>query len=175
MVLVAAPAHAVTASPPHVITGALDRGFTRVGRSRIHGTGVFAKRKIPKGSRIIEYTGARVSLDVVVAESTDGLPASAYAFRLNDATIIDGARDGNDARFINHSCEPNCEALSFDDHMYIYALRDIPRGEELTFDYHLSAMTPRRVSKREREAYPCRCGSQGCRGTMLAPRPTQSR
>ena len=158
------------AAPVRVRTGVANRDFIRVGRSPIDGTGVFAKRKIPKGARIIEYTGARVPIDAVVAVQAEGPPAAVYAFRLNETTIIDGACGGNDSRYVNHSCAPNCEALCFDDHMYFYALRDIPRGEELTFDYRLNASSPRRPTKRARAAYACRCGSPHCRGTMLARR-----
>lgn len=156
-------------------TRVVDRDFIRVGRSRIDGTGVFAKRKIPRGARIIEYTGARLPIDAVVAVANEGPPAAVYAFRLNDTTIIDGACGGNDARYVNHSCAPNCEALCFDDHMYFYALRDIARGEELTFDYRLNASSKRRPTKRAREAHACRCGSTNCRGTMLARRSARSR
>ena len=154
-----------------VIQKALDRDFTRVGRSRIAGKGVFAKRKIPKGARIIEYLGERVLISQFLVEITEGKPASMYAFRLNDSFIIDGAHNGNDARFINHSCEPNCEAYVFDDRAYIYAIRDILRGEELTFDYQLQRTIKSRVSKRDKEQYRCLCGSANCRGTMIAAKP----
>ena len=170
-----AAAGALNARRVQVTTGVVNRDFIRVGRSRIDGTGVFAKRKIPKGARIIEYTGARVPINEVVAVADEGLPAPVYAFRLNETTIIDGACGGNDSRFVNHSCAPNCEALSFDDHMYFYALRDIARGEELTFDYRLNASSTRRPTKRAREAHACRCGSATCRGTMLARRSARSR
>lgn len=164
----------MTAATVRVTTRVADRDFIRVGRSRIEGTGVFAKRKIPKGARIIEYTGARVPIDAVVAVANDGPPAAVYAFRLNATTIIDGACGGNDSRYVNHSCAPNCEALCFDDHMYFYALRDIPRGDELTFDYQLNASAEGRPTKRARAAHACRCGSPVCRGTMLARRSTRS-
>lgn len=157
-----------------VTKGVVDRDFIRVGRSRIEGTGVFAKRKIPKGARIIEYIGARVPVDAVVAVANDVPPAAVYAFRLNETTIIDGACGGNDSRYVNHSCAPNCEALCFDDHMYFYALRDITRGEELTFDYRLNASSTRRPTRRARVAHACRCGSANCRGTMLARRSARS-
>jgi SET domain-containing protein len=87
-----------------VTTRVPDRDFIRVGRSRIEGKGVFAKRKIPRGSRIIEYIGTRVPVaKLFAAVPGDGKPAAVYAFRLNDTTVIDGARGGNDSRFINHS------------------------------------------------------------------------
>jgi SET domain-containing protein len=152
----------------HVIQKALDRDFIRVGKSRIQGRGVSAKRKIPKGTRIIEYVGERVPVSQFMVEVLGGKPASIYAFRLNESFVIDGARDGNDARFINHSCEPNCEVYVFDDRAYVYAMRDIKRGEELTFDYQLQSSTRRAISKTDSEKYRCNCGSEHCRGTMIA-------
>ncbi len=146
-----------------------NRDFIRVGRSRIEGTGVFAKRKIPRGTRIVEYIGARVPVSKFLVEISEGKPASIYAFRLNDSILIDGAVGGNESRFINHSCEPNCEAYVFDDRAYIYAMRDITRGEELTFDYQLQRTIRSRVSKKDKEQYPCLCGSPHCRGSMIAP------
>ena len=146
-----------------------NRDFIRVGRSRIEGTGVFAKRKIPRGTRIVEYVGARVPVSKCLVEISEGKPASIYAFRLNDSILIDGAVGGNESRFIIHSCEPNCEAYVFDDKAYIYAMRDITRGEELTFDYQLQRTITSRVSKKDKEQYPCHCGSPHCRGSMIAP------
>jgi uncharacterized protein len=145
-----------------------DRNFTRVGASRIEGKGVFARRRIPRGTRIMEYLGERRTLSSVVLESLDET-ARTYLIRLNDQIIIDGAVGGSDARFVNHGCDPNCEVYAFDDHLYLYASRDILRGEELTFDYRLGFVvgTPR---GRAREQYACRCGSANCRGTMLASR-----
>lgn len=144
-----------------------ERDFTRVGRSRIEGRGVFAKRRIPRGTRIFEYAGERRTLSWLVSNATEA--DRTYLFRLNEQIIIDGSTNGNDARFINHGCEPNCEAYVFDDRLYIYAMRDIVRGEELTFDYRLSNAfeTPRRKAT---SLYACACGSPKCRGTMLAPR-----
>lgn len=151
-----------------VLQGALDRDFTRVGRSRIAGKGVFAKRKIPMGSRIIEYKGKRVPISKLVTEIHNGKQKNTYIFRVTEGTVIDGAVGGNDSRFINHSCEPNCEAFVFDDRAYIYAKRDIVRGEELTFDYKLQSATPRKLTKEDKQLYACLCGSPNCRGTMIA-------
>jgi SET domain-containing protein len=125
-----------------------NRDFIRVGRSRIEGTGVFAKRKIPKGTRIIEYTGKRLSREKLFVEM-------------------------NDARFINHSCEPNCEAYIFNERVYLYAMRDITRGEELSFDYQLTPAFGTSQKKSRKDAYLCLCGSKSCRGTMLAKRNRQ--
>ena len=158
----------MSAATVKVTTRVPRRDFIRVGHSRIQGTGVFAKRKIPRGSRIIEYVGAHVPLRALVALQADGPSAMVYAFRLDETTVIDGARGGNDSRFINHSCEPNCEAYRFDGHMYIYAMRDIPRGEELTFDYRLGAPAGPGARKRALSDHACHCGSATCRGTMVA-------
>lgn len=142
-----------------------DRDFLRVGRSRIEGTGVFAKRRIHRGARIIEYCGERVAADRLLAPNVGSESARIYAFRLNETEVIDGARGGNASRFINHSCAPNCEAYAFDDRLYIYALADIVRGEELTFDYKL-APPPGVQAETGPESQACSCGAAACRGTM---------
>jgi len=144
-----------------------NRDFVRLGRSRIEGKGLFAKRKIPKGTRIIEYAGKRLPVDNLWIEVDPKKPGHTYLFRLNETTVIDGAQGGNESRFINHSCDPNCEPYGFDGNMYIYAMRDIVRGEELTFDYKLTAS--RNNPERERQTkdeHICRCGAANCRGTM---------
>ena len=142
-----------------------DRDFIRTGRSRIEGKGVFAKRRIHRGARIIEYTGARIPADRLLKLVGNGKPSRFYTFRLNETIVIDGERGGNASRFINHSCEPNCEAYCFDDRIYIYAMIDIARGQELTFDYKL-APPPRRRPKNGSNEYACFCGAAKCRGTM---------
>jgi SET domain-containing protein len=92
-----------------------DRDFIRVGKSRIAGTGVFAKRRIHWGARIIEYIGKRRFHSELLQEIVAGKPASVYLFEVHAGVSIDGAIGGNESRFINHSCEPNCEANVFDD------------------------------------------------------------
>jgi uncharacterized protein len=149
------------------ISAPKDRDFIRVGQSRIQGRGVFAKRKIPKGTRVVEYLGDRIPLENSLRDLTPGEPASVYVVYLDETTVIDGARNGNDARFINHSCNPNCEAYGLGEHVYIYSMCEIIRGQELTFDYKLASTTGRRRIKQNAEAYRCRCGSVNCRGTML--------
>ncbi|HZK76278.1 MAG TPA: SET domain-containing protein-lysine N-methyltransferase [Candidatus Kapabacteria bacterium] len=145
-----------------------NRDFIRVGRSRIEGTGVFAKRKIPKGTRIIEYLGRRIPVGTLLTECTEGEPFRTYSFGVNETTMIDATVGGNDARFINHSCEPNCEAYVFEDRVYIYAMRDITRNEELTFDYKLGPAIKGARKKYDMTRFACNCGSPHCRGTMLA-------
>jgi SET domain-containing protein len=151
-----------------VIDHALDRDLIRVGKSRIDGRGVFAKRKIPKGARIIEYKGKRRPTPDFVPEGENGEPARVYVFALREGVVIDPEIGGNEARFINHSCEPNCEIYKFKDRAYVYAQRAVARGEELTFDYQLRKASGAASNKADAKKYACNCGSKKCRGTMLA-------
>ena len=151
-----------------VIDHALDRDLIRVGRSTIEGRGVFAKRKIAKGARIIEYKGKRRPTPDFVPEGENGEVAPVYVFALREGVVIDPEIGGNDARFVNHSCEPNCEVLTFEDRAYVYASREIARGEELTFDYQLGKASGAASSNADAKKYACHCGSKKCRGTMLA-------
>jgi SET domain-containing protein len=142
-----------------------------VKHSPIHGSGVFARRKIPAGSRIIEYRGERISWDEAERRAEQrGQPVNhTYFFSLSDGRVIDGARRGNEARFINHACEPNCEAMEHEDgRVYIYALREIERGEELHYNYAL--IYEGRHTPAIKRAFACRCGTLGCKGTYLAPK-----
>lgn len=132
--------------------------------SGIHGRGVFATRTIRKGSRIIEYTGKRMSWDETPSDSTD---PHTFLFLLDNGEVINPEIGGNDARWINHSCEPNCEALEEDDgRIFIYALRTLRPGEELSYDYAMEIDEPR--TKALEKAHACLCRSPNCRGTLLA-------
>jgi len=143
-----------------------------VRRSEIAGLGVFATRRIASGERIIEYRGERISpseADSRYAEVSEE-NALVVLFSVDDRTVIDGAVHGNDARYINHSCEPNCEAVTERRRIWIYALRDIGPREELTYDYHLIGDDDQNTRVR---AYACRCGAPSCRGTMYAEQAKQ--
>lgn len=157
-----------------VIDYALDRDLIRVAKSPIDGHGVFAKRKIPKGARIIEYKGKRRPTPDFVPEGENGKAAPVYVFALREGVVIDPEIGGNDARFVNHSCEPNSEVYTFKDRAYVYAKREIARGEELTFDYQLRKASGAASSKAHAKKYACNCGSKKCRGTMLARKPRRS-
>ncbi len=142
-----------------------------VRRSTIHGHGVFARRAIRSGTRIVEYLGERISPAEAEArgDHREAEPGHVLLFAVDKKTLIDAARGGNAARFINHSCAPNCEAVMEDRRIFIESTRGIALGEELTYDYHLSyegAHTPRILAR-----YRCRCGAPDCRGTMLDPKP----
>lgn len=142
----------------------------RIRRSRIHGRGAFAVRPISKGTRIIEYVGERISPREAERRYDDGKRGLIHVllFSVDRKTEIDAGVGGNEARFINHSCDPNCEAVLEDKRVYIEAVRDIPAGTELTYDYRLEG--PGVLSAEERKRYACRCGAPNCRGTQLAPR-----
>jgi uncharacterized protein len=140
-----------------------------VRESPLHGLGVFAARRIRKGTRVIEYLGERVSHGEADRryEDKDADDAHTFLFIVDSRTVIDAGVGGNEARFINHGCEPNCESVIENRRVFIDALRAIEPGEELTYDYQI---------QREPDDPPdidaifaCRCGSERCRGSMLWP------
>jgi hypothetical protein len=140
-----------------------------VRRSNVHGLGVFAAQRIPKGTRIIEYVGERVSHDEADRryEEKDANDSHTFLFIVDSKTVIDAGVDGNDARFFNHSCDPNCESTVAKRRVYIEALRDIEAGAELTYDYQIQREDddPDNID----DVFACRCGFPQCRGTMLWP------
>jgi SET domain-containing protein len=137
--------------------------------SSIQGQGAFATRVIRKGARIIEYLGERISQSQADDRYDDTTMSRHHTFLFNvdEDTVIDAAHEGNDARFINHSCDPNCQAFLEGDRIYIYALRDIAVGEELSYDYSYDRTED--MGEAEERMYICRCGTAKCRGTILAP------
>jgi uncharacterized protein len=146
--------------------GVVDRGFTTVKNSTIHGKGLFAKKKIPKGSRILEYAGKRVLKKNLIGDFDKGLTSLLYVMNFSETIAIDGEREGNNARFINHSCDPNCIVYYFDDIPYIYALREIEAEEELKFDYKMGPSIEEDI-RQKYDIMPCFCGTKNCRGTLL--------
>src|SRR5690242_3286036 len=140
-----------------------------VRRSNVHGLGVFATRHIAKGTRIIEYTGERVSHEEADRryEEKDANDSHTFLFIVDSRTVIDAGVDGNEARFFNHSCNPNCESTIEKKRVYIEAIREIEAGAELTYDYQIQREDddPDSID----EVFACRCGFAQCRGTMLWP------
>jgi len=130
--------------------------------SGVHGHGVYAMQSIPKGTRIIEYTGQRVSWEAAPNDEDD---PHTFNFGLENGEVINPEIGGNDARWINHSCDPNCEAIEEDDRIFIDAMRDIQPGEELFYDYALEIDEP--ITEESKKKYACQCRSSKCRGTML--------
>ncbi|MES2317850.1 MAG: SET domain-containing protein-lysine N-methyltransferase [Pseudomonadota bacterium] len=141
-----------------------------VRRSDIHGNGVFARRLIEAGECITEYTGERITADESAerAEKGGGPVNHTFFFSLADGNVIDGGSGGNDARFINHACEPNCEAYEEDGKVFIYSLYEIEKGEELNYNYAL--IYEERHTPAVKKLFECRCGAPSCTGTMLAPK-----
>lgn len=137
--------------------------------SPIQGRGAFATRRIRKGTRIIEYTGEHITQEQADERYDDeGMGRHhTFLFTLDEDTVIDAAVDGNEARFINHSCDPNCQALIEDKKIFIYALKDIQLGEELVYDYAYERAEG--MDEESEKIYVCRCGAKNCRGTILAP------
>ncbi len=146
-------------------------------KSPIHGNGVFAVAPIRKGERLIEYKGQRRTHDEVDAgDSGDVDSGHTFLFTINDEYVVDANHGGNDARWINHSCAPNCEAV-IDEHdgddrrkdrVFIEAIRDIVPGEELTYNYGITLAE--RHTPRLKKVWACLCGSPRCTGTMLQPK-----
>lgn len=137
--------------------------------SPVHGLGAFALRRIPKGTRIIEYLGERVSHEEADRryEGKEADDAHTFLFIVDSRTVIDAGVDGNDARFLNHSCNPNCESVIENRRVFIEAARTIEPGEEMTYDYQIQREDddPPGIE----EIFACRCGFPQCRGTMLWP------
>lgn len=136
-------------------------------RSRIHGRGVHARTDIPEGTRLIEYTGEKISNAEADRRYEDDKMRQhhTFLFILNGRTCVDAAVGGNISRFINHSCDPNCIAWIEGQHIWIDALRDIPAGEELGYEYEYDFLRGYTVD--DLEFYGCDCGSPKCRGTIV--------
>ena len=142
----------------------------QVRRSGVHGKGVFAVTDIAEGETIIEYVGEIISWDEAQAKHPHDPsdPNHTFYFHIDEQHVIDGKVGGNSSRWINHACDPNCEADEVDGRIFIKALRNIPAGEELHYNYGL--IIDERYTPRLKAEYPCWCGSASCRGTLLAPR-----
>jgi SET domain-containing protein len=138
-----------------------------VSESTIQGLGVFTAEPIAAGTRIVEYTGEVISESEADTRYDDRTMRRhhTYLMSLDDGRCIDAGEGGNEARFINHSCEPNCEAVAEEGRVWIEAIRPIAAGEELTYDYLYE-----RSPGDDENFYRCECGAPGCRGTMLVPR-----
>jgi hypothetical protein len=141
----------------------------RVLRSAIHGSGVFATRPISAGTRLLEYRGERISHAEADRRhaAKDVADHHTFLFSVDARTMIDGGVGGNAARFINHGCEPNCEARIERGRVFIEACAVIRAGEELLYDYRLERDAD--DSSEADRIYGCRCGEWRCRGSLLLP------
>ncbi len=142
----------------------------QVRRSGVHGKGVFALQALKKGDVVIEYKGEMITWDEALRrhphDPTD--PDHTFYFHIDEQHVIDAKHGGNAARWINHACSPNCESDEVGERVFIKAARNIKAGEELFYDYGL--MIDERYTPKLKKRFECRCGTQGCRGTMLAPK-----
>jgi SET domain-containing protein len=139
-------------------------------RSGVHGKGVFALSDIAEGEVIIEYVGAIISWKEAQRRHPHNPadPNHTFYFHIDENRVIDALYGGNSSRWINHACDPNCEADEQDGRVFIKALRTIRAGEELNYDYGL--IIDERYTPRLKAEYPCWCGAKSCRGTLLAPK-----
>ena len=144
-------------------------GLYEVRRSSIQGRGLFALRRIRPGQRIIEYTGEKITNDEADKRYDEEKMDRhhTFLFTLDDDYCIDGDVRTNTARLINHSCDPNCEAIIEDDRIWIYALKNIQPGTELAYDYKFER-TGENIKKLEK-FYVCHCGAAKCRGSIMVP------
>ena len=146
----------------------IDTSSIVVRESRIHNNGVFAKHDIKKDARVIEYVGELISVEEserradIQLEKHGKNPdeGSVYLFSISKKTDMDGNVPWNPAKFINHSCDPNCESLNEDGRIFLIAIKDIKKGEELSFDYGYDVDNYK--------DHPCRCGSKNCIGYIVA-------
>lgn len=142
--------------------------YIRVSRSGIHNKGVFAAKDIPKGTKVIEYVGEKITKavsdkradrDIDLNKENPDENGAVYIFELNKRYDIDGNVPYNTAKYINHSCNPNCETDIIRGKIWIIAIKDIKNGEEITYDYGYDLDNW--------EDHPCKCGSDNCIGYIV--------
>ena len=153
----------------------MNNKYFAIRRSGVHGKGAFALKDIRKGTRLVEYVGENIS----PAESdrryddTKVKDHHTFLFSVDNRKVIDATHGGNESRFINHSCDPNCDAIIEKRRVYIEANRTIRKGEELAYDYNYER-TPK-TTKADEKLYGCLCGSENCRGTIVSAKVTKKR
>ena len=145
-----------------------DKRRIQVRLSGVHGKGVFALSAIAAGTRLIEYTGEVITWPEALERHPHDPrdPNHTFYFQIDEKFVIDAKVGGNASRWINHACDPNCEADQVDGRVHIKALRELFAGEELFYDYGL--VIDERHTPKVKKDYECRCGAPNCRRTMLA-------
>jgi hypothetical protein len=155
-----------------IFSDGMKNKYFAIRRSGVHGKGAFALKDIRKNTRLVEYVGENIS----PAESdrryddTKVKDHHTFLFSVDNRKVIDATYDGNESRFINHSCDPNCDAIIEKRRVYIEANRTIRKGEELAYDYNYER-TPK-TTKADEKLYKCLCGSENCRGTIVSAKVT---
>jgi len=157
-----------------IVQETMKHPYVEVKNSGIHRNGVFAIKDIPKGTKVMEYTGIKVSKEEseMIQGQTHGMHmkdpknhAGTYIFELDDKWDLDGDIPNNDAKFINHSCDPNCETEIVGEKIVIESIKDIKKDEEITYNYGFEIDEKKPHLFKE---HPCRCGSLNCAGYILA-------
>src|ERR1700712_4165451 len=142
----------------------------QVRKSGVHGKGMYAVAPLKKGEVLIEYKGEIIDWQEALRRHPHDPkdPDHTFYFHIDEHNVIDAKHGGNAARWINHACTPNCEADEVDGRIFIKALRKIKAGTELFYDYGL--IIDERYTPTLKKQFECRCGTEACRGTMLAPK-----
>ena len=163
-----------TARPSVRVNIRLTQPWFEIRRSGIQGRGAFAVRTIPKGTRIIEYTGERISHAEADKRYDDEAMGRHHTFLFiaTSRTVVDAWREGSEAKYINHACDPNCEAVIDRGRIFIEAVKTIRAGQELVYDYSYGRDGTETAADERR--YRCRCGRRKCRGSILEPKPEAS-
>jgi SET domain-containing protein len=148
----------------------LTQPWFEIHRSPIQGRGAFAVCSIPKGTRLIEYTGERIGHAVFAARSARESKGRhhTFFFQATRRTVVDARAHGNEAKYINHACDPNSRAVIEKGRIYIETLKAIRKGQELAYDYSFDPGEVRSAADAAR--YKCRCGAKKCRGSIVRPR-----
>jgi len=166
----------MTAAPANIPPTPLRQPrYLQVRRSRLAGRGVFTSRAVPKGTLLLEYLGERITHEEAGERYYAATKPDAFVllFTVDRKVVIDGGVGGRAARYVNHSCDPNCEADEIGGRIFIASIRDIAAGEELTYDYNMEAPSP--LPRDWRRRYACRCGTPSCRGTIvMRPKPRRA-
>jgi SET domain-containing protein len=148
----------------------LTQPWFEIRRSPIQGRGAFAVRAIPKGTRLIEYTGERIGharFDVRHAREAKARRHHTFLFMATRRTVVDSRVQGNEAKYINHSCDPNCRSVIEKGRIYIETRKAVRKGQELAFDYSYRRNGTETAADEAR--FRCHCGAKKCRGSMLRP------
>ncbi len=150
------------------------RPMIEVRHSPIHGYGVFALRRIRKGTTVVEYLGERISHKEADTryEGKGSQDNHTFLFTVDARTVIDAGVNGNEARYINHACRPNCQSVRESRRIFVESIRTIQPGEELAYDYQIQR-DPDDAPNVD-EVFACRCGGHGCRGSMLEATPERA-
>lgn len=142
----------------------------QVRRSGVHGKGVFALQDLAEGEQVCEYTGQRISWEEALARHPHdpSQPEHTFYFQLDNGDVIDALYGGNASRWINHSCDPNCDTQEREGRVFLHAIRPIAAGEELSYNYGLTV--DERYTAALKRRYACHCGAAQCTGTLLQPK-----